>query len=159
MTRSLKMSLASNHLQYCHLLDSGCHKPQFITESKYFKEIIGVLTCNMLYLYFSISFSVYYVVIIWFSVVVKMLQVLCGWRWWVTEQHIKQELAAGAAQVDRDEPLMEDLKSCLTYAAHMKDLTAGPTEDSQEQVSTSGISQFKEIMVKNTFTIIRCPAH
>lgn len=88
-----------------------------------------------------------------------MLQVLCGWRSWVTEQHLKQEQAAGAAQVDRDEPLTEDLKSCLTYAAHMKDLTAGPTEDSQEQVSTSGISQCKEVLVKNIFTIIRYPGH
>lgn len=81
----------------------------------------------------------------------------CGWRWWVTEQHLKHEQVAGAAQVNRDQPLKEDLKNCLTYAAHMKDLTAGLTEDGQEQVSTAGISQFKEIMVKNTFTIIRCP--
>lgn len=111
----------------------------------------------MLYLYFYISFSVYYMVIFLFSVIVKMLQVLGGWRWWVTEQHLKQEQAAGAAQVNRDQPLTEDLKNCLTYSgAHVKDLTVGPTEDSQEQVSTSGISQFKEIMVKNTFTIIRC---
>lgn len=74
-----------------------------------------------------------------------MLQVLCRWRWWVAEQHIKQEQAARAALVHRDEPLMEDLKSCLTYAAHVKDPPAGPTEDSQEQVSASGMSQFKEI--------------
>lgn len=112
----------------------------------------------MLYLYFSISFSVYYIVIFWFSVVVKMLQVLCGWRWWVTEKHIKQEQVAGAARVDRAEPLTEDLKS-LTYAAHMTDLTGGPTEESQEQVSTSGINQFKDILVKNTFTIMWCPGH
>lgn len=71
-----------------------------------------------------------------------MLQVLCRWRWWVTEQHVKQEQAAGAAQVNEEEPLTEDLKSCLIYAAHMKDHTA--TEDSQEQVSTSGISQWKK---------------
>lgn len=113
----------------------------------------------MLYLFFSIRIRIYYIVIFWLSVVVKMLQVLCRWRWWVAEQHIKQEQAAGAAPVHRDEPLTEDLKSCLIYAAHMKDPTAGPTEDGQEQVSTSGISQFKEIMVKNTCTIIKCPGH
>lgn len=112
----------------------------------------------MLHLYFSISFSFCYIVVLWFSVV-KMLQVLCGWRWWVTEQHTKQEQAAGAAQADRDEPLTEDLKGCLTDAAHIKDLPAGPTEDSQEQVSTAGSSHFKEIMVKTTFTIIRCPGN
>lgn len=113
----------------------------------------------MLYLCFSIRISVYYIVIFWFGIVVKMLQVLCRWRWWVAEQHLKQEQAAGAALVHRDEPLMEDLKSCLTYAAHMKDPTAGPAEDSQEQVSASGISHSQEIMVKNTCAIIRCPRH
>lgn len=80
----------------------------------------------------------------WYSVLVKMLQVLCGWRRWVTELQLKQEQAAGAARTDR-EPLMEDVKCCLTSAAHMKDLTAGLAEDSQEQVATCGISQFKDI--------------
>lgn len=84
--------------------------------------------------------------IFWLGVVlVKKLQVLCGWRRWVTELQLKQEQAAGAARTDRDEPLMEDVKCCLTSAAHMKDLTAGRAEDGQEQVATCGISQFKVI--------------
>lgn len=40
---------------------------------------------------------------------------------------------------------MEDVKCFFTSAAHMKDLTAGLDEDSQEQVATCGISQFKVI--------------
>lgn len=74
-----------------------------------------------------------------------MLQVLCGWRRWVTELQLKQEEAAGTETTDRDDPLMEDVKCCLTSAAHIKDLTAGLAEDSQEQVATCGISQFKDI--------------
>lgn len=90
----------------------------------------------------------------------KMLQVLCGWRRWVKEVQLKQEEAAGTARTDRDKPLMEDVKCCLTSAAHMKDLTAGLAEDSQEQVATCGISQFQEVMGKNTtLSIIRCPGH
>lgn len=55
---------------------------------------------------------------------------------------------------------MEDVKCCLTSAAHMKDLTAGLAEDSQEQVATYGISQFQEVMGKNTtLSIIRCSGH
>lgn len=69
-----------------------------------------------------------------------MLQVFCGWRRWVTEQQMKQEQAARAAQANRDEPLTEGAKSCLTCAVQMKDLRAGFIEDSQEQVGTSGIS-------------------
>lgn len=100
----------------------------------------------MLCLYVSIGFSVCYFMIFWFGVVlVKMLQVLCGWRRWVTELQLKQEEAAGTETTDRDDPLMEDVKCCLTSAAHMKDLTAGLAEDSQEQVATCGISQFKDI--------------
>lgn len=116
---------------------------------------------HLLCLYISIGFSVGYFILFWFGVVlVKLLQVLCGWRRWVTELQLKQEQAAGAAQTDRDEPLMEDVKYCLTSAAHMKALTAGLAEDSQEQVATCGISQFLDLMGKNTtLSIIRCPGN
>lgn len=81
---------------------------------------------------------------------------LCGWRRWVTGQ----QKAARDALAARDEPLMGDVKSCLTYAAHMKDLTAGPAEDTQKQVGSSGNNQVKELIVENaTFTLIRCPGH
>lgn len=86
--------------------------------------------------------------IFWFWVIiVSTLQVLCGWRRWVTEQQINQAQAAGAAQANRDEPLMEDVKCFLTSAAHMKDVTAGLTGNRQEQVHTSVISQFKELII------------
>lgn len=114
------------------------------------------LKCNLLCLYFSISLNICDITIFWLNVAVKLLQVLCGWRRWVTGQ----QKAARDAPAARDEPLMEDVKSCLTYAAHMKDLTAGPAEDTQKQVGPSGNSQVKGLIVKNTaFILIRCPGH
>ncbi|XP_056885932.1 protein SFI1 homolog isoform X2 [Takifugu flavidus] len=71
---------------------------------------------------------------LWHWSLTLQAKVLCGWRRWVTELQLKQEQAAGAARTDRG-PLMEDVKCCLTSAAHMKDLTAGLAEDSQEQES------------------------
>lgn len=62
------------------------------------------------------------------------LQVLHGWRLQVTEQRRKQEQAARAAQVYRDQLLREGVTCILTYAAHMSDLTTSLTQHSQEQV-------------------------
>lgn len=59
---------------------------------------------------------------------------LFGWRLWVTEQRRKQEQAARAAQVYRDQLLREGVTCILTYAAHMNDITTSLTQHSQEQV-------------------------
>lgn len=62
------------------------------------------------------------------------MQVLYGWRIWVTEQRRKQEHAARAALVYRDQLLREGVTCILTYAAHMNDLTTNLTQHSQLQV-------------------------
>nr|XP_020453685.1 protein SFI1 homolog [Monopterus albus] len=62
-------------------------------------------------------------------------KVLNGWKLWVTEQHKKQEQAARAAQVYRDQLLREGVTCILTYAAHMNELTQSFTQHSQEQRS------------------------
>ncbi|XP_029286956.1 LOW QUALITY PROTEIN: protein SFI1 homolog [Cottoperca gobio] len=62
-------------------------------------------------------------------------KVLYGWRREVTEQRRKQEQAARAAEVYRDQLLREGVKCILTYAAHMNDLTTSLTQHSQEQRS------------------------
>ncbi|XP_034541518.1 LOW QUALITY PROTEIN: protein SFI1 homolog [Notolabrus celidotus] len=62
-------------------------------------------------------------------------KVLCGWRLWVTEQRRKQEQAARAAEVYRDQLLREGVTCILTYAAHMSDLTTSLTQHSEEQRS------------------------
>lgn len=72
----------------------------------------------------------------------NLLQVLYGWRLWVTEQRRKQEQAARAAQVYRDQLLREGVTCILTYAAHMNDLTTSLTQHSQEQVCISVFSKF-----------------
>lgn len=66
-----------------------------------------------------------------------LLQVLYGWRLWVTEQRRQQEQAARAAQVYRDQLLREGVTCILTYAAHMNDLTTSLMQHSQEQVGSS----------------------
>lgn len=63
-----------------------------------------------------------------------VLQVLYGWRLWVTEQRKQREQAARAAQVYRDQLLKEGVTCILTYAAHMSDLTTSLMQHSQEQV-------------------------
>ncbi|CAB1426240.1 unnamed protein product [Pleuronectes platessa] len=62
-------------------------------------------------------------------------KVLYGWRLMVTEQRQKQEQAASAARVYRDQLLREGVTCILTYAAHMNDLTPSLTQHSQEQRS------------------------
>ncbi|KAM9361287.1 protein SFI1 homolog [Symphorus nematophorus] len=62
-------------------------------------------------------------------------KVLYGWRLWVTEQRRKQEQAAQAVQVYRDQLLREGVTCILTYAAHMSNLTTSLTQHSQEQRS------------------------
>ncbi len=64
-------------------------------------------------------------------------QVLYEWRLLVTEQRRKQEQAARAAQVYRDQLLREGVTCILTYAAHMNDLTTSLTPHGQEQVGVS----------------------
>lgn len=65
------------------------------------------------------------------------LQVLHSWRLLVTEQRRKQEQAAQAAQVYRDQLLREGVSCILTYAAHMSDLTTTLTQYSEDQVGKS----------------------
>ncbi|XP_062259150.1 protein SFI1 homolog isoform X2 [Platichthys flesus] len=62
-------------------------------------------------------------------------KVLYGWRLMVTEQSQKQEQAASAARVYRDQLLREGVTCILTYAAHMSDLTPSLTQHRQEQRS------------------------
>lgn len=65
------------------------------------------------------------------------LKVLHSWRLLVTEQRRKQEQAAQAAQVYRDQLLREGVSCILTYAAHMSDLTTTLTQYSEDQVGKS----------------------
>ncbi|XP_070758707.1 protein SFI1 homolog [Enoplosus armatus] len=72
---------------------------------------------------------------LWHWSLTLQAKVLWGWRLWVTEQRRKQEQAARAAQVYRDQLLREGVTCILTYAAHMNDLTTSLTQHSQEQRS------------------------
>ncbi|XP_067443281.1 protein SFI1 homolog isoform X2 [Thunnus thynnus] len=72
---------------------------------------------------------------LWHWSLTLQAKVLYGWRLWVTEQRRKQEQAARAAQVYRDQLLREGVTCILTYAAHMSDLTTSLTQHSQEQRS------------------------
>ncbi|XP_059184490.1 protein SFI1 homolog [Centropristis striata] len=72
---------------------------------------------------------------LWHWSLTLQAKVLLGWRLWVTEQRRKQEQAARAAQVYRDQLLREGVTCILTYAAHMNDLTTSITQHSQEQRS------------------------
>lgn len=72
---------------------------------------------------------------LWHWSLTLQAKVLYAWRLWVTEQHRKQEQAARAAQVYRDQLLREGVTCILTYAARMNDLTTSLTQDSQEQRS------------------------
>ncbi|XP_056293562.1 protein SFI1 homolog isoform X2 [Pseudoliparis swirei] len=72
---------------------------------------------------------------LWHWSLTLQAKVLCGWRLQVTEQRRKQEQAASAAQVYRDQLLREGVTCILTYAAHMSDLTTSLTQHSQEQRS------------------------
>lgn len=72
-----------------------------------------------------------------------LLQVLYGWKLWVTEQCRKREQIARAAQVYRDQLLREGVTCILTYAAHMNDLTTSLTLHSQEQVSVFHMMFFR----------------
>ncbi|XP_034389084.1 protein SFI1 homolog isoform X1 [Cyclopterus lumpus] len=72
---------------------------------------------------------------LWHWSLTLQAKVLYGWRLQVTEQRRKQEQAASAAQVYRDQLLREGVTCILTYAAHMSDLTTSLTQHSQEQKS------------------------
>ncbi|XP_035488730.1 protein SFI1 homolog isoform X2 [Scophthalmus maximus] len=72
---------------------------------------------------------------LWHWSLTLQAKVLYGWRLWVTEQRRKQEQAAVAARVYRDQLLREGVTRILTYAAHMNDLTTSLTQYSQEQRS------------------------
>ncbi|XP_056241687.1 protein SFI1 homolog [Seriola aureovittata] len=72
---------------------------------------------------------------LWHWSLTLQAKVLYGWRLWVTEQSRKQEEAARAAQVYRDQLLREGVTCILTYAAHMNDLTVNLTQYRQEQRS------------------------
>ncbi|XP_071349920.1 protein SFI1 homolog [Trachinotus anak] len=72
---------------------------------------------------------------LWHWSLTLQAKVLYGWRLWVTEQRRKQEQAARAAQVYRDQLLREGVTCILTYAAHMNDLTVSLTQHRQEQRS------------------------
>ncbi|XP_033482337.2 protein SFI1 homolog [Epinephelus lanceolatus] len=72
---------------------------------------------------------------LWHWSLTLQAKVLCEWRLWVTEQRRKQEQAARAAQVYRDQLLREGVTCILSYAAHMNDLTTSLTQYSQEQKS------------------------
>ncbi|KAM7402190.1 hypothetical protein PAMP_017454 [Pampus punctatissimus] len=70
---------------------------------------------------------------LWHWSLTLQAKVLYGWRLWVTEQRRKQEQAARAAHVYRDQLLREGVTCILTYAAHMSDLTTSLTQHSREQ--------------------------
>lgn len=72
---------------------------------------------------------------LWHWSLTLQAKVLYGWRIWVTEQRRKQEHAARAALVYRDQLLREGVTCILTYAAHMNDLTTNLTQHSQLQRS------------------------
>ncbi|XP_031709155.1 protein SFI1 homolog [Anarrhichthys ocellatus] len=72
---------------------------------------------------------------LWHWSLTLQAKVLCGWRLQVTEQRRKQEQAARAALVYRDQLLREGVTCILTYAAHMNDLTTSLTQHSPEQRS------------------------
>lgn len=72
---------------------------------------------------------------LWHWSLTLQAKVLYGWRLCVTEQRRKQEQAARAAQVYRDELLREGVTCILSYAAHMNDLTTSLTQHNQEQRS------------------------
>ncbi|XP_008283777.1 protein SFI1 homolog [Stegastes partitus] len=72
---------------------------------------------------------------LWHWALTLQAKVLYGWRLWVTEQRRKQEQAARAALVYRDQLLREGVSCILTYAAHMNNLTTSLTQHSQEQRS------------------------
>lgn len=72
---------------------------------------------------------------LWHWSLTLQAKVLYGWKMWVTEQRRKQEHAARAALVYRDQLLREGVTCILTYAAHMNDLTTDLTQHSQQQRS------------------------
>ncbi|GLD64553.1 protein SFI1 homolog [Lates japonicus] len=72
---------------------------------------------------------------LWHWSLTLQAKVLCGWRLLVTEERRKQEQAAKAAQVYRDQLLREGVTCILTYAVHMNDLTTSLTQHNQEQRS------------------------
>ncbi|KAM7422682.1 hypothetical protein PAMA_010636 [Pampus argenteus] len=70
---------------------------------------------------------------LWHWSLTLQAKVFYGWRLWVTEQRRKQEQAARAAHVYRDQLLREGVTCILTYAAQMSDLTTSLTQHSREQ--------------------------
>nr|XP_024657789.1 protein SFI1 homolog [Maylandia zebra] len=74
---------------------------------------------------------------LWHWSLTLQAKVLYGWRIWVTEQRRKQEHAARAALVYRDQLLREGVTCILTYAVHMNDLTTNLTQHSQLDHNTS----------------------
>ncbi|KAM8915076.1 protein SFI1 homolog isoform 2-T3 [Spinachia spinachia] len=88
---------------------------------------------------------------LWHWSLTLQAKVLHGWRLQVTEQRRKQEQAARAAHVYRDQLLREGVKCILTYAAHMSDLTTSLTQHRQEQVcSVCVLSHVRRESVSST---------
>ncbi|XP_029357539.1 protein SFI1 homolog isoform X2 [Echeneis naucrates] len=72
---------------------------------------------------------------LWHWSLTLQAKVLYGWRLWVSEQRRRQEQAARAALVYRNQLLKEGVTRILTYAAHMNDLTASITQQTHKQRS------------------------